>query len=128
LSPGETISRKFVFYVPRDTYDAVEVDIALPSSKERQKNAWYGKWFGHTNEPAAGIKYSLQLDGRGYVYSIYRIRPDGTTEPLGRNSEGNYKPRDLYELGYANFGSWNTISLWDSNAVPAPVAAASPTN
>jgi hypothetical protein len=131
LRPQESISRRIVFYVPKGAYDAVEVDVALPtSSKQRPAASRLGRLaetlLGLPSEgqgPAAGVDFSLRLDGLGYVYSVHRTKSDDTTEPLARDESGEYSQNDLDELGFAVWISWNTISLWEDGAPSSESAA-----
>ena len=109
-NPNKSLSRSFVFYVPRGVYDMLEVDAFLPTVTKEDS--------AHPDSPAAGILYTLNSDGSGFDLFLYRTRPDGTRVEVTKNAKGDYSDA---ALGLSAFSSSQQLSLWRSkNELPLP--------
>jgi hypothetical protein len=104
LQPSEKIVRSFVFYVPRGTYDYIEVDIGLPTITSEMQ--------GHPEQAAAGVEYELRKDQSSYLPSVYLFNADGTHKT-------DVKDGELKSLGFQWALATRMLSLWQVNA-PTP--------
>jgi hypothetical protein len=93
-NPDESLSRSFVFYIPKGLYDMLEVDVYLPT----------------VADPAAGALYTLNDDGTSFDSFIYKTRSDGTRAEAAHDENGYTDP----SIGLLPFVSYQQLSLWQN--------------
>jgi hypothetical protein len=109
LQPNEKIVRTFVFYVPRGSYDYVEVDVGLPTvAKERSDSP---------GEGAAKVTYQLRDDHSSFRPSVSLLRTDG--KELSAPDA-----KQLKDYGFQWAISTRMLSLWEK--LPPPPGGATP--
>jgi hypothetical protein len=96
LYPKESVSRSFLFYVPKGGYDLVEVDVGIPTASVPN---------------AAEVIYTVNDQG-GYA-RVNRIGPNGVRSEMPRNADGSYSDSGI---GLQETQSWRQLSLWQSDA------------
>jgi hypothetical protein len=103
LFPKETVSRSFLFYVPKGEYDLVEVDVGIPT----------------TSVPnVAEVVYTVS-DQAGVDPRVNRIGPNGVRSEMPKREDGTYLDSGI---GLQETESWRQLSLWQSDA---PIATSS---
>jgi hypothetical protein len=97
LKPQESISRTFVFYVPADVYDMLEIEVSLPSAAKKN---------------AVGFVHTINVDGTVDTLQ-YKIGPNGVRREIKDDKEryALFFDPDI-QLQYAN--SLRQLSLWRS--------------
>jgi hypothetical protein len=100
LQPNEKIVRSFVFYVPRNEYDYVEVNVGLPTTTADRP--------GQAGKPIAEVKYALRPDRSSYRPIVYRIRSGG--------SQAEASEKDENDIGLQWAIATRMLSLWGAQA------------
>jgi hypothetical protein len=99
LYPKESVSRSFLFYVPKDEYDLVEVDVGIPTASVPN---------------VAEVVYTV--NDQGGDVRVNRIGPNGARSEMPRNADGSYSDSSI---GLQETESWRQLSLWQSDSLMA---------
>lgn len=111
LRPNEKISATYVFYIPQDRYDLLEVKAMVPTtSKESPAKRLM---------PAIKINYTWDAGASGYTIASYaRVTPSGAEEKLPMTADGRPLERDIVRYNYQEASSVADMSLWRSDKLP----------
>lgn len=117
LHPEEKLSRTFLFFVEKDTYDFVEVVMFLPSATAEDP--------ANQGRSVVQAQYELQA-GRppSFRPSYYLIKSDGGSEALVTDEKGNYQERDMRRYGLQYKATVFDLSL--AHSEPSQSATANP--
>jgi len=99
LYPKESVSRSFLFYVPKGEYDLIEVDVGIPTASVSN---------------VAEVIYTV--NDQGVNVRVNRIGPDGARSEMPKDAEGSYSGSSI---GLQETESWRQLSLWQSDALIA---------
>lgn len=92
LKPNEKIARTIIFYVPRDDYDLVEVNAAMPSAEDASRSA---------------LEWVLDKETDDLKPVFYRVNKNGNLSPI-KDSDAYSDKRLKLQWTLAN----SEISLW----------------
>jgi hypothetical protein len=110
LNPNETISAAVVIYLPKGTYDFLQIDTFLPTvAKEDPKRP---------GEGLVNVRYVPAEDRSGFKAELYRLNDKGEEEDFAADEAGSYTV--ARSLGFGIFTSTSQLSLWGSVASSPP--------
>jgi hypothetical protein len=110
INPNETISAAVVIYLPKGTYDILQIDTFLPTvAKEDPK---------HPGEGLVNVRYVPVDDRSGFKAELYRLNDKGEDEDFAADETGSYTV--ARSLGFGIFTSTSQLSLWGSAASSPP--------
>jgi hypothetical protein len=114
LNPNETISASVVIYVPKGTYDFLQVDTFLPTVADEDPK--------RPGEVPVNVKYVPVEDRSGFTAKLYRVNDKGEEEQFTLDETSGNVPRSL---GLGIFTSTSQLSLWEGPSPSSPRKASS---
>ena len=114
LNPNETVSASVVIYVPKGTYDVLQVDTFLPTVATEDPK--------RPGEGSVNIRYVPTEDRSGFRAVLYRLNHKNEEEDFKLDDTDGYSvPRSL---GLSVYAATTQLSLWEG-AEPSPAPPAS---